>query len=167
MPAAMLYSVNPYYAVDVSRRYRKQMYFAWCSEYFSSNQQAGDAPSSGIAASSDPMTIYEQLDRAVHSEDRHDSRIKGYKKTFARLADIWLSKKEITVQERDEIRAACRQPSWRMWRPLLFTIPRAPIDTSGRLSLVPVSRRAGPGNEYTVSGLLPHEFDIIELPRLR
>jgi hypothetical protein len=163
----ILYSTNPFFSIDVARRYRGERFYAWCSEVFSEGQQAGNAPSSMVAASSDPMTIYEQLHRAVSSEDRNDKRIQGYKKTFRRLASAWLDGGEITQEQHDEIKAACNQTRWRMRRPLLYVIPRAPVEAAGRLQLVPVNRRAGPGNEFIIPDLAPPEFDIIELPNLR
>jgi hypothetical protein len=167
MSGPVLYSTNPYFSIEVAQRYRGASFYAWCSEVFALGQQAGLAPASRVGASSDPMTIYEQLAAAVESEDRHDSRIAGYKKKFPRLADVWLANGEITQDQRDEIRAACKQHSWKMWRPLLFVIPRGPIEASGRLTLVPTSKRAAHGAEFIVSDLKPAEFDIIELPRLR
>jgi hypothetical protein len=167
VPATILYSTNPFFSVEIGRRYRKGLFYAWCSEMFSAGQQPGSAPSTSVAASSDPMTIYDQLHRAVQSEDRHDTRIKGYKRTFRRLATSWLDTGAITQNEHDEIRALCQQNSWRMWRPLLYVIPRGPIEAAGRLQLVPFARRAGPGNEFIVADLSAHEFDIIELPLLR
>jgi hypothetical protein len=117
MPGPVLYSTNPYFAVEVARKYRNGNYYAWCSEVFSVGQQAGDAPTSLVAASSYPKTIYEQLKRAVDSEDENDSRIKGYKKTFKRLASSWLSVGEINQDQHDEIKALCQRtrdcrPSW-------------------------------------------------------
>jgi hypothetical protein len=158
--AAALYSTNPHFSIEVGRRYRNGTFYAWCSEVFSAGQQPGNAPSSSVAASSDPMTIYEQLHRAVQSEDSHDARIKGYKRTFDQLATTWLDSKEITQDQHDEIRAQCKLNSWRMWRPLLYVIPRAPIEAAGRLQLVSVSRRAGPGKEFIVADLAADEFDI-------
>ena len=167
VPGANLYSVNPYFSVEVANRYRGGMFYAWCSEVFSTTQQAGAAPGSAVAASSDPMTVYTQLNEAVVSEDRHDSRIRSYKRTFRSLAASWLAAGEVTQAQHDEIRSACSQPSWRMWRPLLYVIPRGPIETAGRLQLVPAGRRAGPGSEYIIADLQAHEFDIVELPILR
>jgi hypothetical protein len=167
LPGPVLYSVNPFYSIEVARRYRNNNFYAWCSEVFSVGQQAGAAPGGAVAASSDPMTIYEQLHRATTSEDRHDKRILSYKRAFKRLAASWLDANEITQDQHDEIRAACGQPSWRMWRPLLYIIPRNPIEAAGRLQLVPVGKRAGPGTEYIIADLRPQEFDIVELPMLR
>jgi len=165
MPGPILYSTNPYFSVEVARKYRDGNFYAWCSEVFSAGQQAGDAPTSLVAASSDPRTVYEQLKRAVESEDEHDGRIEGYKKTFKRLASSWFASGEITEEQRDEIQALCKKPSWKLWRPLLYVVPRLPVES--RLTLVKPHKRAGPGLEYTISDLKAAEFDIIELPWTR
>ncbi|WP_131800122.1 hypothetical protein [Methylobacterium indicum] len=166
MSDPILYSTNPYFAIEVAKRYRKNTFHAWVSDVFSSNQQSGHAPSSGIAASSDPMTIYHQLFKAVDTEDSHDTKIKSYKRTFSRLADIWHDDGSISKEDRDEIKGQCKIQTYKMWRPLLYVIPRSTIIPSERLTLVPPSKRAGSGREYIISDLKDHEFNIIELPRL-
>jgi hypothetical protein len=55
---------------------------------------------------------------------------------------------------------------WKIWRPLLYVIPRAPIEAAGRLQLVPIGRRATYGLEYRIVDLMPEEFDILRwVPR--
>lgn len=166
MSGPIFYSTNPFFAIDVARRYRNGIFYAWVSEVFSSTQQSGLAPSSGVAASSDPMTIYDQLHRAVSTEDMHDPKIKSYKKTFARLADSWFDLGEITQSDRDEIKGQCKLTSYKLWRPLLFVIPRSHVSAPGRLQLVPPIKRAGSGQEFIVADLKATEFNIIELPKL-
>jgi hypothetical protein len=46
------------------------------------------------------------------------------------------------------------------WRPLLYIIPYEAV--TSRVQLVPVSQRAGFGNEYIIADLQRSEFDIIE-----
>lgn len=164
MAGLFLYSVNSHFSVQVSNQYRRGVFYAWCSECFSATQQPGLDPSSLVAPSSDPMVIYEQLYLAVAREDRHDSKIKGYKRTFKRLADEWWSAGDITKAERDEIITNCKQQSFRMWRPLLFVISRPAVET--RLKKVPATKRAGVGDEFTIADLRSEEFDILELPIL-
>ena len=161
MPAPMLYSTNPYFAIEVARKYRGGRFYAWCSESFDTH--AAKTPTN-MAASSDPKTIYEQLRLATATEDRHDQRIRGYKRTFKALANVWWANGTITDVERDEIRGACLRGPWRLWRPFLYVMPRALVD-NGRLRLVPVAQRASHGLEYIVDGVTEDEMDIIELPR--
>ena len=164
MSGPMLYSTNPYYAIEVASNYRSGKFYAWCSEVFSAGQQAGSAPSRLIAPSSDPKTIYEQLHTAVEREASHAARIIGYKKTFKRLARSWQSKGEISLSQRAEIIAVCSRTSYQIWRPYLFMIPRANV--TKKLTTVSAKKRAGHGNEFIVDELLAAEFDILELPLL-
>ncbi len=164
MPGHFLYSANPYFSVEVARTYRNNKTYAWCSEYFSSSDQAIGAPAALIAASSDPKTIYEQLSRACETDDSHDARIKGYRKTFKRLATEWNSNGSLTDAHHAEIHAVCKSPSFKIWRPVLFIIPRPVVST--RLKEVPRNKRASHGMEYTITDLDLSEVDIIELPKL-
>jgi hypothetical protein len=159
MPGPLLYSCNPHYSTIVADRYRNGKHYVWCSESFSSAAQG-----TNIAASSDPVTIYTQLVRAVQTEDHHDTRLKGYRKTFKGLAAAWFDKGEITQAQYDEIFGAVKRASFRMWRPVLYLIPRAPIELTGRLKLVPAAKRAAAGEEFIIGDLSAGEFDVIELP---
>jgi hypothetical protein len=55
-----------------------------------------------------------------------------------------------------------RRPSWRIWRPLIYLIPRQQIEAAGRLRLASASRRASIGPEWRIVDLMPHEFDIMD-----
>jgi hypothetical protein len=164
MPSPFLYSTNPWFALEVSRRYRNGETYAWCSEYFSSADQAIGTAASLIAASSDPKTIYEQLAHAIDTDDAHDARIRGYKSTFRKLAANWLVEGSISQSSCDEIKASCRSQSFRIWRPVLYIIPRYRVEA--RLQEVPLRKRAGQGMEYILPSLDLGEIDVIELPRL-
>lgn len=164
MPSPFLYSVSTVFSVQVANRYRGGVFYAWCSEAFSAGQQPGQAPAAMVAPSSDPSVIYEQLHRAVVKEDRHDARMKSYRRTFKRLADDWFSRGEITKYQRDELVTNCQQNSFRMWSPLLFIISRDLVEA--RLKKVPATKRAGPGDEFIIADMTSSEFDIIELPVL-
>ena len=166
MAGPILYSTNPSYAYDVGMRYRGGKFFVWCGEEFDSRHVARASGASLVAASSDPRTIYEQLAHAVTSEDHHDSRIKGYRRTFKRLAAEWASNGLITAAQRAEIEAVVKMQSWTIWRPLLYVIPRAPIESRGGLVTVAPGRRAAAGIELQIMDLDHSEFDKIELPRL-
>ena len=72
----------------------------------------------------------------------------------------WEKSGLISTVDRDEIIYMINNAVWDHWRPLIYIIPRAPVQT--RLALVPMSRRAGFGNKYTIADLTRSEFDIIE-----
>jgi len=119
-----------------------------------------------IAPSSNPKRIYERLLEDCRNEEGHSDRIRGYKKTFTRLARGWLSDGSITKEQHDEILASVRSPSWKIWRPVLYVIPRAPIEAGKRLKLVRVPDRAAFGPEMTIEDLHVSEYDVIELDPL-
>ena len=51
--------------------------------------------------------------------------------------------------------------SFEDWRPLVYVIPRAMVES--RLEAVPPKKRASFGPEYIITDLRRHEFDIIEM----
>ncbi len=116
-----------------------------------------------IAPTSNPRWIYQDLREACAAEDSHNANIRRYKKTFQRLAKDWLGDGSLTQGEYDEIIASVRAPSWRIWRPVLYVIPSAPIVAAGRVTPVPRRDRAAYGPELQIADLHVHEFDIIEL----
>jgi hypothetical protein len=115
-----------------------------------------------IGVSSIPKQIYFRLHQDVRTEDKHSALIKGYKKKFRRLAKMWLGERSITSDQHDEIIASVNSTSWRIWRPVLYVIPRQNIHP---LRIVPVTRpgRAAYGPELQIVDLQRHEFDIIEI----
>jgi hypothetical protein len=163
MSGPILYSTNPWFATDVARRYRSGKFFAWVCECFDASQATPGSAAAMIAPSSSPREIYENLQKERRREEKHSPVIKGYKKTFTRLANDWLSDGSITQAQRDEIAAAAKAPAWNHWRPVLYIIPRAPIEASGRLIQVPHSQRASYGPEMKIIDLQAYEFDIVEL----
>jgi hypothetical protein len=159
----VLYSANPWLATDIAMRYRGGKHFAWCCEHYDIAKAPSGSAAALIAPSSNPREIYEMLQRAVVREDEHSSLLRSYRKTFKRLALTWHANNEINEAQRDEIFAALKPGSWRIWRPVLYVIPRAPIENAGRLIEVPRTDRAGYGPELQIQALMRHEFDIIEL----
>ncbi len=80
-----------------------------------------------------------------------------------RLARDWLSDGSLTLPEHDEIIAAVRGWTWTIWRPVLYVIPRSPLELAGRIQAVPRRDRAAHGPELQIKDLRRDEFDIIEL----
>ena len=158
----VLYSTNPWFAHDVSVRYCGGRHFVWCCEYFDTSKAPAGSAAALVAPSSTPKVIFEQLRLEVLGEERHSTRIQNYRKTFKRLARTWHSDGAISDEQRDDILATLRQTSWKIWRPLLFVIPAAPIVAAKRLIEVNASARAGHGPELQIRDLMPNEFDIIE-----
>lgn len=163
MPGPVLYSANPWFATDVTHKYRRGIHFAWVCECFDIEATPKGSAEAMIAPTSSPRRIYRNLYEECKAEDEHSPAIKHYKKTFKRLAKAWLAKEEITRDQHDEIVASVNAHTWRIWRPVLYVIPRAPLEAAGRLLSVRRSDRAGYGPELQVTDLRPEEFDIIEV----
>lgn len=163
MAGPVLYSTNPWFATDISTRYLGGSHFAWVCECFDASKAPHGSAAAMIAPSSSPREIYENLWKEKNREDRHGAIISGYKKTFVRLARDWLAQGKINSTQCDEIIATARAPAWNHWRPVLYVIPRKPIEDAGRLISVPNRQRAAYGPELQILSLVPNEFDIVEL----
>lgn len=163
MAGPVLYSANPWFAAEIAEKYRGGKYFAWVCEYFDSERDA-PAGSAGamIAPSSNPRKIYEDLLYEYRNQEEHSRIIKDHKKTFRRLAKTWLGLGKITQDHHDEIVASVQANSWRIWKPILYVIPKNGIDPS-RIVQVKRDDRAGYGPEYQIVDLNRSEFDIIDL----
>jgi hypothetical protein len=165
MPGPILYSANPWFATEVAVKYRGGNYFAWVCEYFDADRAPSGSSGALIAPSSNPRKIYEDLFHDVDAEEQHSRIIKDHRKTFTRLAKDWLAAREINQDQCDEIIASVRTPSWRIWRPVLYVIPRHAVDAS-RKKEVRRKDRAGYGPEYKIPDLRDGEFDIVDLSGL-
>jgi len=163
MAGNILFSTNPWFAGHVATIYRGGVHVVWCSDYYDSATAPPGSAAAATAPSSSPKGIFDALRRDCEREDTHSPLIRGYRKTFRRLATEWLADGSINAVQFDEIIAMVKSPSWRIWRPWLYIIPRAPIVTAGRLIQVPLRRRANIGPEFQINDLMPHEFDSVEL----
>ncbi len=161
MAGPVLYSTNCWIAHTIAQKYRNDTHYVWCSEHYDPASTSAGSVAAAIAPSSSPKTIYDTLKGDCHREDEHSSLIKGYKKTFRRLATAWRSDGSIEKDQYDEIIATIGARTWRGWRPLLFVIPVEPVKT--RIIQVPRQKRAGFGTELQILDLKSHEFDVIEL----
>jgi hypothetical protein len=134
----------------------------WCSEHYDPRSIGAASAAAAVAPSSCPKAIYDTLTADWTGEDRHSASIKNYRKTFKRLAKGWVADKSITEAQRAEIVATVDSNSFRIWRPVLYLVPKEPIARSGRLIPVPVARRAAYGPEWQIADLHVSEFDVIE-----
>lgn len=162
MAGPILYSTNPWIALEVGRKYRGNRYFVWCSEYYDPTTAAAGTAAAAIGPSSSPKGIYDTLADDCRREDTHSALIRGYRKTFTRLAKKWVADGSITPDQASEIVAVLKSPSWRIWRPVLYVIPAQPITSAGRLHNVVHRSRAAYGPELQILDLQAHEFDAIE-----
>ena len=164
MAGPILYSANPWFAHDVTQKYRKGVYFAWVSEFFDPATAAAGTAIAAVAPSSNPRHIYESLFQDVHAEDRHSALLKSYKRTFRALAANWETDGSITKEQREEIVSMVNAPTWRIWRPVLYVIARDKIDPK-RIHTVSHKLRAGHGPELQIRDLAANEFDLIEVKK--
>jgi len=162
MANLILYSTNPWIAHDISKKYLKGIHFVWCSEYFDPKMAPHGSAEYAVAPSSSPKGIFETLKDDCEREDDHSQLIYGYKKTFLRLAKAWLADSTINKEQYDEIVTTVKSKSWKIWRPVLYLIPKENIKASGRLKTVPRKNRASIGTELKIEDLAVHEFDFIE-----
>jgi hypothetical protein len=163
MSGPILYSTNPWIAHEFAVKYLGGKHFAWCSECYDPIFAPPGSAGASVAPSSSPHGIFQALKHDCEREDKHSDLIKRYRKTFKRLAADWLSTSRISQDQYDEIIAVTKGPSWRIWRPVLYVIPREPIEAAGRLNSVPYKDRAGYGPELQITDLDPSEFDLLEV----
>jgi len=124
MAGPILYSANPWFATEIARKFRGGNHFAWVCEFFDSALAPAGSAGALIAPSSNPRKIYEDLLEECRAQEEHSRVIKGHIKTFTRLGKKWLSDGEITQDQYAEIVASVRARSWKIWRPVLYVIPR-------------------------------------------
>ncbi|HYF20820.1 MAG TPA: hypothetical protein VEA40_23335 [Ramlibacter sp.] len=143
-------------------RYRDGVHFAWVCEYFDAGTAPAGSAAAAIAPSSNPKHIYETLWSDVDKEDAHSALIKGYRKTFKALAMAWKAAGSITDDQAKEIIATVKSNSWKIWRPVLYVIPKSGIVPATRIHSVAHGARAAYGPELQIQDLVPAEFDVIE-----
>lgn len=166
MAGLILYSANPWFASEIATKYLGGKHFAWVSDYFDTEKEA-PAGSSGhlIAPSSNPRKIYEDLLHEYRAQEEHSRIIRDHRKTFRRLAKQWLADGTIVQAQYEEIVASVSAHSWRIWKPVLYVIPRSNI-APNRVIEVQRKERAGYGPEKQIADLQTNEFDIIDLSGL-
>lgn len=160
MGTVLLYSTNVFLKLLIQQIYRNDVHYVWCSEYFDSKKLSAYTSGVLVAASSNPADIYRDLQHAVQTHDNHNAKIISQKASFISLATTWESDGEISTTQKDDIIYMVTTATFDLWRPLLYVIPRAPVEP--QLQLVPVHKRAGLGNEYIIPSLNRSEFDVIE-----
>lgn len=161
MPSPLLYSTNVYLKLHIQQCFRGDIHYVWCSEFFDSKTLGRYSPGSLIPPSSNPADIYRQLKSDIERGDQHSSKIAEQKASLTKLAIAWERNGEISPLQRAEIVYMVKNASFNDWRPLVYIIPRQPVDP--RVKLVPANKRAGLGMEYIIEDLKRSEFDLIEI----
>jgi hypothetical protein len=115
-----------------------------------------------VPSSSNPRRLYRQKLRAVKAHDKGDLGVIKHRGVWSALATQWQLAGDLTQNQLDEILFLLNEgPFEKVWKPLLYVIPRAGVVS--KLIDVPPSKRAGIGPEYQIKGLTRSEFDVIEI----
>jgi hypothetical protein len=157
----LLYSTNVYLKLLIQEKYFNDKHYIWCSEYFDSNTAPKYSIGTLIAPSSNPASIYKELQRDVMGKDKHSAKINAQKASFVARAIESFDRGDITEDEKEEIIYMVNDAPFEYWRPLLYVASTELI--KHKLTLVPINQRAGFGNEYIAKDLTRYEFDIVEL----
>jgi hypothetical protein len=157
----VLYSTNVFLKLHIQQKFRGNKHYVWCSEMFDTSKAPAYAGNLHTPASSDPCAIYRDLSATLQRGDMHSDKIKAQRSSFVKLAAGWKKAGEISLVQHEEICWLAKKSLPLQWRPLLYVIPRKPVE--GRMQLVPASKRAGLGDEFILTDLDPSEFNVIEL----
>jgi len=144
----------------IHQRFCKDIHYAWCSEHFDTGAVGRYQLGSGVPPTSNPASIYRDLKEAVQTNDRHNVKVEQQKVSLKALAVKWEDNQQITTKEKEEIIFMVDHSNITDWRPLIYVIPRPPIET--RLKIVPIANRASNEIEYIIEDLKSGEFHIME-----
>jgi hypothetical protein len=140
------FSTNPWIKWFICNKWRDDVHFVWCSELFDPRSVGTEHHGSLVPPTSSPCAIYKDLADAVRpgSSDRHNLKIATLKATINGQTEQWRERGEITDTIADEILEIINGGDLRIWRPLLYIIPKASI-RADRVERVPYGQRAGLG----------------------
>jgi hypothetical protein len=161
MSTPVIYSTNAFLKLLIQQRFFGDSHYVWCSDAFDSMMLSRYAHSFLVPPSSNPAGIYRQLKADIAGKDMHSAKIAAQRASFIKLAIQAEAAGRITKNDKEEIAFMAEHASFDDWRPLIYVIPRQPVQS--RLELVPISDRAGFGNEYIIRDLKRSEFDLIEV----
>jgi hypothetical protein len=156
----LLYSVNPRVKLLIQREFLGDVHYVWCSERFDSATASPYTRAGLVPPTSNPKQIYRDLKEACDRRDKHNDKIVSMRAGCLARAEAWLAAGDITANDRDEIVYLVTQDDFELWRPVLYLIPRNPVEA--RLKPVPPAKRAGVGPEYIIEELAAAEFETME-----
>lgn len=143
--------------------YRGDRHWVWCGEHADSRSADPASLAALTPPSSNPAEIYADLRTAVERADRHNAKIRDVRDSYLAWTAKWVADGSMSSNQRDEVVSILTTGEIRLWRPVLYVIPRHLIDPS-RLKAVDPAKRASPGPEFIIEDLAGHEFERIELP---
>lgn len=124
MAGLVLYSTNPWIKFHIQQRWRGDVHYVWCSEVSDSTKALPGSVHSLVPATSNPVQIYRDLADACSRGDRHNEKIRLIRRNYIARAASWVSDGSLKPEERDELVAMINSTEIRIWRPLLYIIPR-------------------------------------------
>lgn len=161
MPPPLLYSTNVFLKFLIQQKFRNDEHYVWCSDTFDAATHAMYSVRALVAPSANPADIYRQLKLDVQNNDRHSAKINAQKASLTALAIAWEANGEVSHDQKEEILFMITNASFGDWRPLIYIIPRQPVES--RMKVVPIHQRASFGDEFIIEDLKRPEFDLIEL----
>lgn len=160
MANGVVYSANVFLKYHIQEKYLK-FHYAWCSHDFDAQTVSRYSPGAMTPPSANPAQIIQQLKNDCRLHDKHSAKINEQRAILSSLAVKWHDDGKIGEDQREEILYKVQEADFEHWRPLLYVISTAPV--MDRLRLVPISKRAGFGDEYVIEDLKSTEFDILEI----
>jgi hypothetical protein len=162
MKHLVMYSTNTRLAYMLNQKYYKEQHYVYCCPYFDASQVS--ALEQGTPPSSSPSELLRDLAAEAVRSDRHGARIALNKAGLRRGAVAKLAAGVITSEQQSEILQIVDLAEAALFRPLLYVIPAAAVET--KIRPVPLADKAHPlSEEYIIDTLRRAEFDIIELSR--
>jgi hypothetical protein len=136
------YSCQPWLSVDIADRYFSSVYRAWFAT--SLNPQFN-------GSSSNPLIIFQELDRIVHTNDFHHSRIDQLR---VRLAN-WIAGSPLSSPDVALLLTEIASAPVPAFRPFLWKIDLQNIHVSRLINLGQFP------DEYQVRDLIPGEIQVL------
>lgn len=136
------YSCQAWLAIDIADRYFGSIYRAWFAT--SLNPQLN-------GSSSNPLVLFQELDRIVHTNDFHHSRIDQLR---VRLTN-WIAGSSLSAPDVANILSEIASAPVAAFRPQLWKLDLSNIHVSRLVSLGQFP------DEYQVRDLIPAEIRVI------
>jgi hypothetical protein len=159
----ILYSTNTHLKFRIGRDLLGDQHYVWCSHVFNAGTLGRYAIGAAMPPSSDPCSIYRELDTACRRRDDHATKIAQQKAMLTSLAVELEAKGRITPDVRDEMVAMVSMATFSDWKPLLYVIPFQST-WGARVQSVERARRASNEPEFIIPDLRGEEFHVIEFP---
>ena len=162
MKHLLMYSTNTRLAFMLNQKYYREQHYVYCCPYFDASSVS--ELEHGTPPSSSPAELLRDLAAESARSDRHGARIALNKAGLRRGAVAKVATGIITPDQQSEIMQIVENAEPALFRPLLYVIPVASIET--KIRAVPLADKAHPlSEEYIIDALNRNEFDVVEISR--